>query len=552
MSSNKFKKIYRILSIGLIIVFMFTFVTASAYSDDSVINEVRQLLKTYYVDDLPDSVINQPTVDGILKEINKSDPHTMYFTASKFDDFTNSINNTFSGIGVQIEIVPQGVQVITVFDNSPAKEVGMKPGDIIMMADNHILSGLVDTVATGYIKGIEGTSVKLKVLRGSALLTLDVTRRQISAPTVDGSILDKHIGYIRLVSFGQDTATKFGKIIDDYESKNVDSYVVDLRYNGGGYLDTALNIAGYFVGNNVALITKSRNEGELKHYGTLHKNIINKPVIFLINEYSASASEVLSGAVKDYGKAYFVGLNSYGKGSVQMPATLSNNDTLKLTIERFYSPKGNTINKVGIKPDYNVANDIDSMRVAELMLDTPKALKNNSGYVKIKLKDRTFIVSINRAEQPLYWNSYKQFINAAATTTGGGVSVMLGTDKGWSTVTKDNLKNTAKMYYPSYKSLAKLKSVKLQTNFTLNFKSKLMKNSINDKNIELIDTLSGDRLPITFTSTSTPTKTNDVIVTPKSELKKGTTYYLVVNPKILKSDNKALGYGMINEIETIK
>lgn len=535
-----FKKVYKYLSIFLITTFIFSFVTAGAYTDQSVIDQVRSVLKSNYVDALPDSVLNLPTVDEIINEINKTDTHTTYFTADTFTDFTNSINNTFTGIGVQIEMVPEGVQILTVFDGSPAEGAGMKPGDIIVMADQHILAGLIDSTAVDYIKGPEGTTVKLKIKRGNEILSKDIVRKQINAPTVDNKILDSHIGYIAVTSFGTDTATKFGQALTSDESKKVDSYIVDLRYNGGGYLSTALDMAGYFIGNQLALITRSRVEGELKQYGVLHKSIINKPVIFLLNEYSASASEVLSGAVKDYNKAYFLGVQSYGKGSVQMPVTLSNNDVLKLTIEKFYSPKDKTIDKVGITPDLNVPDDVDSMRVAELILDTPKTIPSNKGYVKISVNNKTIISKLTRLEDPAYWTSYKQLINLS--TTQGAIS--LGTDKGWTTVSKTKYKDIASMYYPTYKEQAKLTNMSINATFTVKFDARMLKSSLNSKNVELIDTLSGARVPVAFDTT----KDKELKVSPNTPLIKGKEYCLVVNPAVKKSDNKTLGYGILDKI----
>ena len=161
---NKISKSTKIISFVLIAVFVVSIITSGTFKDNSsVLGEVRSIFKYYYVDEVPDSTLNLPTVDDIMKQINKTDIHTNYFTEAQYSDFTNSINNTFSGIGVSIEIVPQGVQILTVFDGSPAQEKNIKPGDIITMADTHNLAGLDSNVALGYIKGPEGTSVKLKI-----------------------------------------------------------------------------------------------------------------------------------------------------------------------------------------------------------------------------------------------------------------------------------------------------------------------------------------------------------------------------------------------------
>lgn len=541
----KFREIYRILSLILILTFSFTLLTAGAYSDNSVINEVRQLLKTYYVDKLPDSVLNKSTIDDILKEINKTDTYTTYLTPKKYTNFMNSVNNKYIGIGLYIETVAEGVKVVSVIDGTPEKAAGIMAEDIIMMADNHILVGLTDDKAAEYIKGREGTTVKLRVKRGSDILNVDVIRKQIASSTISGEILDKHIGYIKIISFGEDSASSFAEKIKSFEENKVDSYIIDLRYNGGGLLDAALDIAGYFIGNNVALITKERINGEEKVRGKFHGMLINKPVVFLINKYSASASEVLVAAVKDYKKAYVIGTKSYGKGSVQLIAGLSNNDVLKFTTNKFYSPRsGKAIDQIGITPDLNVTDDIDSMRVAELILDSPNYLKDNRGYVKMTFNNKTVIVNINKMEQSLYWQSYKQLLSIA--TKNG--NVMMGIQNGWNKVSKDYLKNIIKMYYPNYRQTAKLYSININCEFKIDFNLKIMENSITDENIELIDTLTGIRIPVGFRNT----KDMEVIVTPKDSLKNGKTYYLVVHPKIMKSNNKPLGYGIINEIITAK
>jgi carboxyl-terminal processing protease len=538
-------RIRKTLAIVLSAVFILSFTFSGAYSDNSVLEQVRQLLRTQYVDELPDSVLNLPTVDEIIAEINKTDPHTKYFSAKDFTDFIDSIDNKFSGIGVQIEYVPEGVQIIAVFDGSPAKGAGMKAGDIIMMADSHILAGLPDNVAINYIKGLEGTSVNLKVKRGNELLNFDIVRKQISVPTVEGKILDNHIGYIRIVSFGADTATKFGEVLAEQQGKKADSYIIDLRNNGGGYLETALNIAGYFIGDNKALITKSKAEGEVEYPARNHKNVIDKPVIFLINEYSASASEVLSGAVKDYNKAYFLGVKSYGKGSVQITPQLENKDYLKMTIAKFYSPKGTEINKIGISPNMEVPDKVDSMKVAELILDSPKTITSTKGYVKVETNGKVATVNLARAIDQKFWPAYGQLI--ANATKQGKISIGNGNGKGWTVASKSYTEDMAKLYFPSYKLISKLKNFELNGKIKVRFDAKLAKNSLSAKNTELIDSESGERIAIDFKEY----KDKEVTVVPQKGLGKAKKYYLVVHPSLVKADKKVLGTGILKELATI-
>jgi carboxyl-terminal processing protease len=541
----KNSKLKKKLAIALSAVFILTFSFAGTYSDNSVIEQVRQLLRTNYVDELPDSVLNLPTVDEILAEINKTDPHTKYFSAKDFTEFIDSIDNKFSGIGVQIEYVPEGVQIIAVFDGSPAKGVGLKPGDVIMMADSHILAGLPDNVALNYIKGPEGTSVNLKVKRGTELLNVDIVRRQISVPTVEGKILDNHIGYIRIVSFGADTATKFGTVLAEQQAKKADSYIIDLRNNGGGYLETALNIAGYFIGDNRALITKSKADGQVEYPARHHNNVIDKPVIFLINGYSASASEVLSGAVKDYDKAYFLGVKSYGKGSVQETPQLDNKDFLKITIAKFYSPKGTEINKIGITPNMEVPDKVDSMRVGELILDSPKTIASTKGYVKIETDGKVATVKLTKAIDQNFWAAYGQLIVNASKQ--GKIAIGNSSGKGWTNVSKSSTEDVAKLYFPGYKLTSKLKDFALNGKIKIKFNAKLAKNSLSAKNTELIDAETGERIAIGFKEY----KDKEVTIVPQKGLAKAKNYYLVVHPSLITANKKALGTGLLEEIATI-
>lgn len=540
--NKKHKKMYRKITFALISLLLITFTTAGAY-EDNIVNDVKQILKIYYVDDLPASVYDKSTVSDILNEVNKNDPYTKYYTANKYKEFVNSIDNDSSGIGIYIEMNTEGAKVISVIDKTPEKASGIMVGDIILMVDNHITVGLSKDAVIRYLKG-NGTVVALKVKRGSKLINININREGTSNYAIDADLLDKHIGYIKINSFAEYGDSQFGYLISDFEKKKVDSYIIDLRYDGGGFLTTAIDIAGYFIGNNVATIYNGKLAGKSKAYGKFHGMLINKPVIFLINKYSASASELLAAAVKDYKKAYFIGTTTHGKGCIQWSAYLSNNDVLKLTIARIYSPKGKPIDKVGVSPDLYLPDDVDSMRLAELMLDSNNYLKDNRGYVKIDFGDKTLVLKLSRAVDPLFWQSYMKLLDFAAKDG----SVMFGNGAGWSEAPKRYLDNVAKMYFPSYREETKLTNVRIDSEFRIPFKTKMVNRSLNSKNIELIDIQTGNRVPVSFRTTDNRV----VFVSPKDNLQYGKTYYLVIHPNILQSNNKPLGYGTINEIQVKK
>jgi carboxyl-terminal processing protease len=541
--NDNMRKIYKLISLVLVSIIIIVFGFAGTYKGSNVINEVRQYLKSYYVDDLPDSILNQTSVEDIVASINKTDPYTQYLTVKKYNSMVDLINNNFLGIGIYIQIIPEGVKVVSVVDGSPEKAAGIMPGDIIIMAENHLLANVTSDSAVTYIKGTENEIVKLKILRDSKILDIDILREKFSSSTIDEKILDNHIGYLRITSFGEDTGKLFSEKLKNCQDKKVDSYIIDLRYNVGGSLNSALDIAGYFIGSNVAFITNGKHDGVSKNYGIYHGQIINKPIIFLVNEYSASASEILAGAVRDYGKAYFIGTKTFGKGSVQWSFPLSNKNILKLTIDKFYSPKGTAIDKVGIEPDLYINDDIDSLSVAELIFNSNFSLKNNKGFVRMDLKKKSVIVSINKMEQPSYWQAYTQLLNAASKDG----KIMFGTGGTWARVPQEKIGDMISMFYPDYKVISRFSDISVDSEFTIGFKSKMIMKSINNKNIELIDTKTGIRVPVKLKSIMD----TQVVVSPMEDLIKDRTYYLVVDPNILKADNKPLGEGKIYEIQTV-
>jgi carboxyl-terminal processing protease len=370
-------------------------------NSQAVLKAGKQLVENYYIEELSKEQLNaSDNIDGLVKSLN--DPYSAYFTEKEYNDFTGSLNHSFAGIGVQVDSSEEGIKVVSVFERTPAEGAGLKAGDIITEADGRSLKGLATEEATTYIRGKVGTKVSLKIKREQTVLSFDVERRQIVLPTVEGSILDNHIGYISITSFGETTGTEFKKVLDNLRAKSPDSYIIDLRYNPGGYMDVAFDIAGYFVGDSVASRIQPRNGEPETYAGVKHDYIIDKPLVFLINGYSASASEILSAAVKDYKKAFFIGEKTYGKGVGQSMFKLPDNSYLKLTTFSFVSPNGNNINQVGVSPDIVIKDDpktsVDSLAAARILLSGLNAA-DKSGLVKVSLSQRDFQIKIDTAKK---------------------------------------------------------------------------------------------------------------------------------------------------------
>jgi carboxyl-terminal processing protease len=191
-----------------------------------------------------------------------------------------------------MDITPDGVKITSLMEDSPAKEIGLKEGDLIIEADGHALAGLSSDEAASYLRGEEGTTLKIVIKRGTESLTFSIIRKEISVPTVVSDMLDGNIGYISISSFGENTAVEFKNELNKVDKLNPSSYIIDLRYNGGGYMDTAFAIASYFIGDNPVLNLQSRGMDPVVYYAPKSDKVINKPVIFLVNEYTASASDM--------------------------------------------------------------------------------------------------------------------------------------------------------------------------------------------------------------------------------------------------------------------
>jgi len=308
-----------------------------------------------------DSISEKDLISGIIKGFIEAlwDKHSEYFNTEETKKFNEVLSGDFEGIGAVIEKNDFGVMVERIIAGSPAKESGILSGDIIIKANGEELKDITLTDAVAKIRWPADTVVELEIVRPGQkeILTKKVTRKKINIPSVDGKIIpETEIGYITLSIFGEKTADDFKKTLDEILIKNPKWLILDLRDNGGGYLETAVAILSNFVEKDKTLVvTKEKNpllNRSYFSYGNTNKPL---PIVVLINENSASASEITAGALSDYNLAILVGQKSYGKGSVQQPFTLSDGSEMKITVAKWYTPKDHGIDKVGIKPDIEVA-----------------------------------------------------------------------------------------------------------------------------------------------------------------------------------------------------
>lgn len=333
---------------------------------NSKLEDIEALIdKNFYFED-----DDQEKQDGIIRGYMEGldDPYSVYYSKEEYDSFMESSNGEYVGVGVQVSqnVDTKIITVVDVFDG-PAKEAGVKAEDVITHVNGEDITDQdIDTVVDK-IRGEEGSEVTITVYRASDAKDHEFTmpRQKVENPTVEYKMLDNHIGYIQVSSFYEVTAKQYIAAIEDLESQGMEGLVVDLRDNGGGLLDIAVEMLDYMLPAGKIVYTEDKDGNVTSEYNSDDEHQFTKPLALLVNGYSASASEIFAGAVKDYGLGKLVGTNTYGKGIVQRMFPLDDGSAIKLTIAKYFTPKGNDIHKIGIKPDVEVELDVDAYRESE-------------------------------------------------------------------------------------------------------------------------------------------------------------------------------------------
>lgn len=299
------------------------------------------------------------------------DPYTTFFDPQQFKDFKTELGGTFEGIGAEVGLKDGSIVIIAPLDESPAIKAGVEPGDILLKINNESVEGLTLEQAVSKIRGPKGTTVVLSVYRQktSKQLEFNIVRQTIDVKSVKSEIKNvdgKKISYINIQRFGDDTAERFKAASQEAKTNNVSGIVLDLRNDPGGYLDTAVEVASYWVEAGKTVVSEERSDGTTSKYPARGNNTLASiPTVVLINAGSASASEILAGALRDYGFAKLVGVKSFGKGSVQELVDLPENTAIKVTIAKWLTPKGANINKNGLEPDVKVERTAEQVEAKQ-------------------------------------------------------------------------------------------------------------------------------------------------------------------------------------------
>lgn len=312
--------------------------------------EIYDTLTLQYYQEIDIEKILKGQVAGL------GDPYTELLTPSEAEAFREQLAGEYVGIGVVISPsdTADAIEIVRVFPGTPAEEAGLLPGDIIDSIDGVSARNLDLDVVSARVKGKAGTSVKLRIERSGAFLDVTVTRRQVELPIVESKIFEESIGYVSVSSFSSGVATKFAQTLRSLENKGITGLVIDIRDNGGGYLSECLDMLSNFIREGTALWTRQAG-GDLKAVPVTGSSV-SYPVIVLVNENSASASEIFAAAMQENDVATIIGTTTYGKGLIQRSWNLSNGYELKVTVEEYYTPNKNVIQKKGLTPDIVVAD----------------------------------------------------------------------------------------------------------------------------------------------------------------------------------------------------
>ena len=359
------KKVYLITSLFF---FIFTNPILSnendIYKKIDLFSEVLDKINKEYVDEVNQSEAMDAAINGVLQSL---DPYSAYMSPDSFKNMQTETSGEFGGLGIEVSMEAGVVKVISPIDNSPAEEVGVKAGDYIVKIDDVQVQGKTLSEAVELMRGPVGSDIEITGRRRGErkALIFTITREIIQVASVKSEIKDDQTAYIRLTSFNENSSKQIKNKIKEFKkNKKIKNYILDLRNNPGGLLSQAIKISDYFLENGEIVSTKSKRKYENRKWFAKKGDIIDgETMVILINYGSASASEIVAGALQDHKRAILVGESTYGKGSVQSIIPLDNEGAIRLTVSKYYLPSGKSISRVGVNPDIVIAEGSDEFRI---------------------------------------------------------------------------------------------------------------------------------------------------------------------------------------------
>ena len=334
------------------------------YKKIDLFGEVLEKINKEYVDEINQSESMDSAINGLLQSL---DPYSAYMSPEIFNEMRTETSGEFGGLGIEVSMESGVVKVISPIDDTPASKAGIKAGDYIVKINNTQVQGKSLSEAVDLMRGPVGSGIELTIRRRGEkkALIFNIIREVIQIQSVKTDLLEKKIGYIRLTSFNENSGKQIEKKIKELEkNENVKSYILDLRNNPGGLLSQAIKISDFFLDNGAIVSTKSRKKSENRKWFAKKGDLTNgKTLVVLINYGSASASEIVAGALKDHKRAILLGENSFGKGSVQSIIPLKNDGAIRLTVAKYYLPSGKSISEIGVSPDIEIDEAADNFKI---------------------------------------------------------------------------------------------------------------------------------------------------------------------------------------------
>lgn len=338
----------------------------TAESSEENIEAISETLKNFrtvideiYIGEIDEQKVMDETIRGYVKGLD--DEYSEYMTAKEWEDYKANALGNYVGIGIYMQVNKEGnVEVVEPIKDSPAEKAGLKTGDIIVYVNDENMVGINSDIVSSKIKGEEGTKVKITVLRDTEYIDFEIERKAIKVYHVETEMLENNIGYISLMTFDEGCAEEFKNAYNELKDKGAKNIIIDLRNNTGGLVVECLEIADMILPKGAIELVTVDAKGNKEYSKSKKDPIVDGKIVVLINEYSASASEILVAALKENDKAEVVGKTSYGKGVIQSVLELNDGSVLKLTVSEYFTPKENKINKIGIEPDYDIELDYEN------------------------------------------------------------------------------------------------------------------------------------------------------------------------------------------------
>lgn len=390
---SKEKKIYRTIML-IIVVALVTFILTTCVMSNNTykkdgsytnisenlklntkLNTIKKIINEDFLGEVDETKLTEAAIKGYVEGLD--DEYTEYFTKEEMEEFKTETEGNYVGIGIYMlkNTKDNNIIVLSAIKGSPAEEAGLKTGDIIKKVnDKEYTAEEFEKIASD-IKGKAGSKVKLEIQRGEETLIFEIERKKIELYPIESEVLENDIGYINISSFCEDCSSKFKENYDKLKKKNIKSLVIDLRNNGGGIVDEALEILDSILDKDSIMLITANKKGEEKIEKAKKKPTIEVPIVVLVNENTASSSEIFAAALKENNKAKIIGTKTYGKGVIQESITLSDGSGIKITTEEYYTPNRNKINKIGITPDIEVDLEEKTKNITEISRDQDTQLK---------------------------------------------------------------------------------------------------------------------------------------------------------------------------------